>query len=687
VNGTLFFAADDGTNGIELWKSDGTAAGTVRVKNIRPGSGGSSPRYLTNVNGTVFFAANDGTNGIELWKSNGTAAGTIQVKDIHPGSFDSNPSNLTNVNGTLFFAANDGLTGAELWKSDGTAAGTVLVQDIRPGPITSYVSKPANVNGMLFFYATEGTTGYELWKLTAFADDFNRPNSTHLGPDWTEVAGNLAIVDGKLMVTGRVGGTAFSTLSAPANVRVSSRVTLLTSGTCRVDLLARARDAANGYVASLIRNSGRVTASIRKLVSGTATTLASRSVSITLDEASLRFEAVGSVLKLFVDDVLVASVIDTTYRSGKVGVGGTRYVSIDDFFVSAVDAALPFGESFERNVDTSDIGSQWRELSGDLSIRGNELEAEGTGVSVGIYQWSAVRNVCVQAWVSVDAPLGSGLSGRGGVVARYSGPGDGNYYLGAISGRDGVFSAGIYRNVGGRLTRLGGGPLGTGSGLLRLEVVGDSLRLYVDGVLVVRVVDSQIRGAGYVGVSGTRRSTFDEFGAWRQDPVLFFDGFNRSDGVDLGGQWVDLRGGVGVVGNRAEVTSSGTAVAVREGVLLRNVSLEARVSVLVSGVSEAGLVARGVDGRNYYYASLEGVGGVYQVSVYRVVDNVRTRIGSAGTVGSSTGRLRFEVVGTSLKLYFDDVLRVTVTDGTFMRAGWSGMRGSLGTTFDDLTIS
>jgi ELWxxDGT repeat protein len=71
--------ADDGLYGFELWKSDGTAGGTVRVKDINPGANwafsDASPPSLTNVRGTLFFAADDGTNGRELWKSNGTDAG------------------------------------------------------------------------------------------------------------------------------------------------------------------------------------------------------------------------------------------------------------------------------------------------------------------------------------------------------------------------------------------------------------------------------------------------------------------------------------------------------------------------------------------------------------------------------------------------------------------------------------
>src|SRR5205807_403080 len=88
--------------------------GTVMVKDINPGSLGSFPYHLANVNGTLFFAADDGTHGTELWKSDGTAAGTVLVQDINPNG-SSSPSYLINVNGTLFFTANDGLPGAEPW--------------------------------------------------------------------------------------------------------------------------------------------------------------------------------------------------------------------------------------------------------------------------------------------------------------------------------------------------------------------------------------------------------------------------------------------------------------------------------------------------------------------------------------------------------------------------------------------
>ncbi len=164
VNGTLFFSANDGTTGRELWKSDSTTIGTIRVKDILTGPLGSNPRNLVNVNGTLFF----GANGDEIWKSDGTAAGTVRVKDINTSSSTSafGYGDFTNISGTLFFSANDGTSGLELWKSDGTENGTVRVKDIHPSGsgLLPFLTTFTNVNGTLFFRADDGTSGVELWK-------------------------------------------------------------------------------------------------------------------------------------------------------------------------------------------------------------------------------------------------------------------------------------------------------------------------------------------------------------------------------------------------------------------------------------------------------------------------------------------------------------------------------------------
>jgi ELWxxDGT repeat protein len=199
VNNTLYFSANDGKSGRELWKSDGTAAGTVRVKDILAGTGGAAPTSLVGMGNALYFSATDGTAGRELWKSDGTSAGTVRVKDIWAGAAHAAPYALTNASGTLYFVANDGVSGFELWKSNGTAAGTMRVQDLAPGSVSAFDNTPylTPVNGMLYFVADNGQTGTELWKSNGTAagtvsiTEFSVPSFS--GGPW-----NLTNVNGTL---------------------------------------------------------------------------------------------------------------------------------------------------------------------------------------------------------------------------------------------------------------------------------------------------------------------------------------------------------------------------------------------------------------------------------------------------------------------------------------------------------
>jgi ELWxxDGT repeat protein len=157
VNGTLFFAAGDSASGVELWKSDGTPAGTVLVKDIRMGVDDANPSALTAVGATLFFLVPGVTQGVELWKSDGTAGGTVLLKAFLSAG------DLTAMGGMLYFAAEPVSGDVELWKSDGTPTGTVLVKDINPGPPGSFPFSLTAVGSQLFFRAN-ASSGHELWR-------------------------------------------------------------------------------------------------------------------------------------------------------------------------------------------------------------------------------------------------------------------------------------------------------------------------------------------------------------------------------------------------------------------------------------------------------------------------------------------------------------------------------------------
>ena len=166
--GGFVFLADDGSHGLEVWKTDGTPGGTSLLKDVSAGVPSSSPHGLTAIGGAVYFVATDPQNGTELWKTDGTTTGTVLVKDVQPGSGGSEPFELTPWGNRLFFHADDGVHGIELWVTDGTTAGTVLVKDVEPGPSGSFGadwlhSGLSLLGDRLLFFAPD-PAGARLWR-------------------------------------------------------------------------------------------------------------------------------------------------------------------------------------------------------------------------------------------------------------------------------------------------------------------------------------------------------------------------------------------------------------------------------------------------------------------------------------------------------------------------------------------
>ncbi|RKG77688.1 hypothetical protein D7W82_33530, partial [Corallococcus sp. CA049B] len=167
----LFFMAPDAANGLELWVSDGTTANTRLVKDLTPGAEDSYLTHLTASGSTlVFFKetydATASTTRFELWRSDGTAAGTVRVRDFGTG-VDVSYLDAKQGNALLFFVRE--LQGAtSLWRTDGTAAGTFQLKRLDAGPDT-YPNDVRTTGALTLFKLDEPSGLSELWKTNGTA--------------------------------------------------------------------------------------------------------------------------------------------------------------------------------------------------------------------------------------------------------------------------------------------------------------------------------------------------------------------------------------------------------------------------------------------------------------------------------------------------------------------------------------
>ncbi|MDX1999842.1 MAG: hypothetical protein SF066_19155 [Thermoanaerobaculia bacterium] len=249
VQGRLWFTADDGVHGVELWITDGSTSGTRRVTDLCPGRCSAHPRALAGLGTSLFFIADDGIHGTEPWISDGTTAGTRLLADVAAGLGDvtQDIAWAVTTDTLVIFGGRAPATGTELWVTDGTPAGTRLLKDLWPGPAPGSPRGVARLGPLAFFSATDGRSGFELW----------RTDGTEAGTIMLEIAPGsasgfflvgeeqVATSDGLLFFPGKtttLGRELWKSDGTPGNTRLVKDVTPGSVGSDLFDLTAHGKN-------------------------------------------------------------------------------------------------------------------------------------------------------------------------------------------------------------------------------------------------------------------------------------------------------------------------------------------------------------------------------------------------------------------------------------------------------------
>lgn len=185
ANNVVLFYATDPVNGAELWRTDGTAAGTFLVKDLAAGADESwirvnigtaivaKTQYAPANGGKAYFWAQSNSVAGELHITDGTAAGTNFITDLAPGSsygvgaiFGDNELeldiSLVSIGGQAYYTGDNITNGAEFFTTDGIT--TSLIADMQAGVNDGAAHFFTVVGNKIAFVATDGTaSGYEMY--------------------------------------------------------------------------------------------------------------------------------------------------------------------------------------------------------------------------------------------------------------------------------------------------------------------------------------------------------------------------------------------------------------------------------------------------------------------------------------------------------------------------------------------
>lgn len=556
-----------------------------------------------------------------------------------------------------------------------------------------------------------------------FSDNFNRPDTPDLGGQWVLQTGTAAVSSNSGLVTSPLAVGTVTGISQTDSVS-QARVTVFDTGNSSSTLIARYSGPGdnNMYIGGIVVQNGVITANLVRYVNGTATIIGQSAPLPSLAGYVIRLEVVKDSLKLFVNGQLAAFAFDTGITgAGKTGFRVTQANRFDDFSTDNIvlnPVSLPplpgqtATETF-TGADGTQLNRNWQDRAGNLSIinsAGNGLLAGQAAENLSTFNIPATT---ANEGAQVDVQL-PGSQQAVGIVLRYSGtPASpvSNLYWGGLSNLgNGTQAVAIWRNLGGTWTQLAATTLNFIGGTLRFEANGPSLKLFVNDTRVLTAYDTQLT-AGQVGLrTSTPGGLADNFFAFALGSTATLpasDTFSANPPRNqLSSQWIEQSGAYSVAGNAAtaQVSSAATGkgnTAVLNGVSAADVTVAATVGTQVGGLLSTGLVARYTgtgdvgDTASYYWGALNVFGSApftqYSAQIWKVVNGAPTFLQSNATPilpANAVGKeLRFEVVGSTLKLFLNNQNLVVAFDSAIAGPGSVGMRTDVGAVLNNFTAA
>jgi hypothetical protein len=531
-----------------------------------------------------------------------------------------------------------------------------------------------------------------------FTDTFNQPNSPTLSGFWGTRIGGIGIVSQQAV--SRVNGAAIATLNNVKIVNSASQAFVNLDGGTSAGLVARYTGGGDTrmYLANIARSGSGFIGRIYRNT-GAAWTVLTSGI-ITASSGVLRFEVAGSSLTLLFNGIRVAGAYDTAIP-GAGGVGmrlvgkGTaldNYVQVALTAPVPVNATLPFTDTF-NGADSPFVPASWTRRIGNLAMTTNVAVSRFNNVSIMALNGVSTRDSSAQALV--NSVNGTSVA----LVARYTGAGDARMYCAGLVRSGFNFFGRIWVNNGTGWRILASGLSPGGSGILRFDVAGSALTLFLNGRQLAAASDKAITGPGTMGIRfvgpGGIADNYSAIALTPPTPMAttspFSDAFIQPNSPFLGSNWVQVYGNTAISDDTVLSRIDAPSLATLYGISVKDSSSQASVRDstaqavvnIGSGIS-AGLAARfrGTVDHCMYWAGLEKVGDAHFGRIW-VNSGIRWKLLASVPVPGGAGRIRFDCIGSSLSLYLNGAKIASVHDTTLPGPGAVGLRlAGAGTTVD-----